>query len=129
MWPWILAGIAILAVLWFAARANELFFVSVRDGKVLLVRGRIPQGLLNDFKDAVQKPPVKRGYIKAVKTPGGAQLYGGGDIDEFVEQRLRNIFNFYPAARLRAASTEKRTMWQVLGITSLAWLFDRSSGE
>lgn len=126
MWIWILIGVAIVIGLWWSARANELFFVSVRDGRVLLVRGRVPQALLNDLHAAVQKPPVHRGSIRAIRTSNGAQLYARG-MDEFVEQRLRNIFRMYPQAQLRSAKRiNDRTVGQLLGIAWLAWLFDRS---
>lgn len=126
MWLYIAIGAAVLLFLLWSARANELFFVSVREGKTLLVRGRITRSLLDDLTEAVQRPPVRRGTIRAVLTPGSAQLYGSGDIDELLEQRLRNIFRLHPAAMLRSAPKVARpTLGQLLGIAWLAWLLDR----
>ena len=128
MWFGLIALVVILGIAWWASRANELFYVSVRDGRVLVVRGAVPQALLNDFKAAVQKPLVKRGSIKCVKTQAGGQIYAGGDIDDFTLQRLRNIFRIYPVSNLRAAEVNgKRTLGQILGIAWLAWIFDAAT--
>lgn len=109
-------------------RGNELFLISVRDGKVLVVRGRVPVSLLQDLREIVNRPTVKRGTIKARKTEYGAQISASGDIDEGREQRMRNTFQLYPASKLRSAPIDKqRTMGQVTGIVWLAWMLDRSN--
>ncbi|MFT3767598.1 MAG: DUF3634 family protein [Minicystis sp.] len=106
--------------------ANELFCVSVRDGKVLVVRGRIPGGLLSDFRDVMSKPAVRRATIRAMKDAGGARLTVSGDVDAGRTQRLRNVFGLYPMSKLRSApAIAKPTVGQVLGIAWLAWLLDR----
>ncbi len=120
----VLAAAAVL--LYLAWRANELFCISVRDGKVLVVRGRIPQGLLSGFAEAVARPPLRRATIRAQRGPNGARLTVSG-IDEFLEQRLRNIFHLYPPANLTAAPLlQRRNVGQFLGVVWLAWLLDRS---
>src|SRR5262245_35878315 len=121
-------AIAVLAVigLWWFTRMSELFLVSVRNGKVLVVRGRVPVSMLQEFKEAVAKPMVKRGSIRAVKTQTGGALSCSGDIDEGREQRMRNTFMLYPASQLRHAPAIKQpTVGQLAGIAWLAWLFDR----
>lgn len=124
---WIVIGAAVVLGYVWLSRASELFYVSVRDGKALLVRGRIPQGLLNEFEDVVQRAQIRRGVIRALRGEAGGQLYASGDIDDFVEQRLRNIFRIYPVSQLRAAPRVRQpTLGQLLGIAWLAWMFDRS---
>jgi hypothetical protein len=122
----LVAVAAVVAWVWYQ-RSCELFCVSVREGRVLVVRGRIPQGLLNDFHDVVAADPsVGRGAIRAVKEENGARLSLSG-IDEWREQRLRNLFHLYPMSQLRAASPlNRRTIGQWLGVAWIAWLFDRS---
>jgi hypothetical protein len=116
--------VAVVVYLW-ASRARELFCLSVRDGKVLVVRGRIPGGLLSDIRDVVSKPAVARATIRAVKAESGAQIVASG-IDDGRAQRLRNIFRLYPISNLRAApAIADPTLGQVLGIAWLAWLLDR----
>ena len=125
---YLLAGAVIVVVLLLASRANELFCVSVRDGRPLLVRGRIPPALLRDFGDVVSDPPVKRATIKASRSAAHAELAVSGVSDEGQEQRLRNVFNVYPLSNIKSApSSKKRTLWQVLGIAWLAWLFDSAT--
>lgn len=117
----LLGVLAVVAVAWFlGTRANELFCLSVRDGQVLVVRGRVPAGLLGDLKDALKS--TQRATVRAHRTPQGAQL-GASGVDEFLEQRLRNIFLLYPQSRLAAAEPiSGRNLGQFLGIAWLAWL-------
>lgn len=122
----VIFAVAIAAAVWWAGRATELFYVSVRDGKVLVVRGRVPVSLLQDFAEAVKEPVVRRGAIKAWRSGDGGQLACSGDIDEGREQRMRNAFMLYPASKLRQAPAVKEpTFGQILGVAWLAWLLDR----
>src|SRR5579864_6259163 len=103
-------GVLVLAFLWWARRSRELFLVSWRDGRALVVRGRVPGPLLGDFKDALARAQVTRATLVALKEDSGAQLFARG-VDEWTEQRLRNIFRVYPLSNLRAATgDEKRTV-------------------
>lgn len=116
----------VVVVLILSARANEMFRLSVRDGRVLVVRGRIPVGLLSDIRDVVGKPPVAHATIRAVKESNAARLIVSGAVDAGRAQRLRNVFGLYPIASLRAAPPiAQPTLGQVLGIAWLAWLLDR----
>ena len=109
-----------LFVVW---RQNTLFEISVRKGRALVVRGRVPPGFLADVRTIVRG--VESASIRAVKDQGHARLTASG-VDERVLQRLRNAFSVYFAARLRAAPPIQRpTLGQVLGIAWLAWLLDR----
>jgi len=112
--------------IWQASLANELFCLSVREGRVLLVRGRVSPGLLGDFRAALAFPPVARATIRAYRDQAGARLSISGLRDEGREQRLRNIFNIYPKSKLRSAPrAEHRTLGQIIGLVWLAWLFER----
>ena len=122
----VLVVVAIAVGVWMLGRASELFYVSVRDGKLLVVRGRVPVGLLQAFREAVNEPVVRRGAIKAWRGDGGGQLGCSGDIDEGREQRMRNAFMLYPASKLRQApAVQQPNLGQVLGFVWLAWLLDR----
>jgi hypothetical protein len=125
----VLVVIAAVAFFIWASRQRELFCLSVREGRLLVVRGRIPAGLLSDFKDALTAAPaVARATVKAYRDEGGARLEVSGSIDPGRVQRLRNIFAIYPMSRLSAAPVaSQRTIGQIVGIVWLAWLLDRSS--
>ena len=122
-----LAVVIVVAVWWFT-RMSELFYISVRDGKALVVRRRVPVSMLQEFKEAVADPKVVRGSIRAFKTETGGQLICSGDIGDGREQRMRNTFMLYPASQLRHAPAIKQpTLGQLSGIAWLAWMFDRSN--
>jgi len=118
--------VAVVVGLWWFTRSSELFYISVRDGKALIVRGRVPVSMLQAFKETVANPPVRRGTIRAFKTETGGHLSCSGHIDEGREQRMRNTFMLYPASQLRhAPAIQQPTLGQLSGIAWLAWLFER----
>jgi hypothetical protein len=122
-----LVAVAVVVGLWWLTRTRELFCISVREGKTLLVRGRVPGGLLGEIADAMKQPPVRRATIRALRTEVGGQLRFSGSVDAGRQQRVRNIFALYPASQLRAAPViQQPTLGQLLGIAWLAWLFNRS---
>ena len=107
------------------SRANELFYLSVRDGDVLLVRGRIPVRLRQDLVDVLQRAGVRDASVRAVRSSGHSRLVVSG-VDEGVAQRLRNAFGVHPVQKLRAAPVATdRNLGQLLGIVWLAWMLRR----
>lgn len=107
------------------ARANELFYLSVRDGDVLLVRGRIPVRVRQDLVDVLKRAGVRDASIRAVRSSGHSRLVASG-VDEGVAQRLRNAFGVHPVQKLRAAPlATDRNLGQLLGIVWLAWMLRR----
>jgi hypothetical protein len=123
---WLLVGIAVV-IWWFAQRGRELFVISVRRGRLLVLRGRVPATLLESIREVVASPPIARATIRAGRAEHGARLVCSGDLDGGRIQRLRNIFALYPASRLRAAPPiAQPTLGQMLGIAWLAWWLDRS---
>ena len=118
--------VVVALVVFFAWRAAEIFCVSVRDGRALVIRGRVPPPLMRAIREIVgAQPQVARATIRAVRGENGARLTARG-IDEGRLQRLRNAFGLYPVSKLRAAAPVARpTLGQVLGIAWLAWLLDR----
>jgi hypothetical protein len=106
------------------ARANELFFVSVRGGRVLYIRGRISPVLLREFEDVVARAAVARASLRAVLSGGRVRLLVKGT-DGDVAQRLRNVIGIVPEHKLRAAQPPRmRNLGQRLGIAWLAWRLD-----
>jgi hypothetical protein len=122
---WLILVVAAL-VLFFALRAMEIFCVSVRDGRALVIRGRVPPALLRAIREIVAaQPAVARATIRAVRGEDGARLTASV-IDDGRLQRLRNAFGLYPTSKLRAAApVAQPTLGQLLGIAWLAWWLDR----
>ena len=126
---WIVLGIAVaLAVLYVAQRRTELFLLSVRGGRVLLVRGRCPGPLFHDLSDAITRQKIQRASVAAVRTPQGGRLSISG-IDDFAAQRLRNIFQTYPISNFMLQESEQKRTWtQLLGIVWVSWLLESLLG-
>jgi hypothetical protein len=121
-----LLAVGAVVGIWYFTRMGLLFHVSVKNGKVLLVSGRVPGNMLHEIAESMSRPRVRRGAIRAYKTESGAQLRFSGDIDEGRQQRMRNVFALYPASQLRhAPAIQRPTLGQLSGIAWLAWLLDR----
>ena len=127
---WLLIA-AVAAVIYFAWRSAEIFCVSVRNGRALVLRGRVPPALLRAIREIVgSQPEVARATIRAVRGEHGARLTASGAIDEGRVQRLRNAFGLFPTSKLRAAAPVSRpTLGQMLGIAWLAWWLDRGGRD
>lgn len=118
----VLAVIVVVAI-WLFTRNRTLFVLSVRDGRTLVVRGRIPGRLLADFRDVMSRARVHRATIRAYAGEDGGQLSTSG-IDDRLEQQLRNVFRMYPLAQLRDQA-KRPTLGQMVGVAWLASLFSR----
>ena len=117
----VLALLLILVVGYFVvSRMNELFCLSYRDGKALLVRGRIPNTLHQDVVDVLTRAGVDQATVRGVKAEGYARLVCRG-VDDGVAQRLRNVFGTHPISVMRKAPRGDRNIGQLLGIAWLAW--------
>ena len=121
--PVLVAILAISIGYFVFQRSRELFFISVRDGRLLVVRGDCPDALLHDLADAVRRAGVRRGSIRAIKEAHGSRLTASG-VDDRLAQRLRNIFGSHPSHLRRTGSGPRadRNLGQWLGIAWLAWL-------
>jgi hypothetical protein len=87
----------VLAIL----RANELFFLRVRAGKVGIRRGRIPQRLLDDICEIVVG--VDSATLRGVVEEGRPRLYAEGNLGAEHKQRLRNVIGTWSTAQIRQA--------------------------
>lgn len=116
------AGAVAVAFAIALRRATELFFVSVRRGRVLVVRGAVPPALLLDLSEIVRRARPRHGSLRAVRRAGGAvALEVDGAIDGATAQRLRNAFGLVPAARIKAAARAPRRSRAGMGVAWLAW--------
>ncbi|HKQ69840.1 MAG TPA: DUF3634 family protein [Polyangiaceae bacterium] len=102
------ASLLVLAVplILSIVRANELFFLRIRSGKVFVARGRIPQRLLDDMGDVVAS--VTRASLRGVVEGGRPRLYATGELDANQRQRLRNLIGAWSTAQIRTAPRRRR---------------------
>lgn len=84
-------------------RANELFCLRVEGRHVRILRGRLPQRLLNDMVDVLRAEAVGRGTVRVVVEDRRARVYVEGDITREQAQRLRNTVSMWPVAKIRNA--------------------------
>ena len=63
-----------VAILYVSHRMNEVFALSVRNGRTIVLRGRIPNNLLNTLSSVASRAKLKRATIRAVKGPRHARL-------------------------------------------------------
>lgn len=121
-------GVCAVALLYalLAIHANEVFCLSVRDGEVLLLRGRIPRGLRAELTDVVRRSRLRRATIRVVRENAAARLVVSGT-DESVAQRLRNVFGARSWNDLKLAPRDagRRNLGQRLGWAWLAWHLHR----
>lgn len=88
----------IALVLWAATRHNEIFRVAIKNGRVTVLRGRVPPSFLGDLREIVKHVPA--GTVRALKQGGEGRLVVSSEIDDRTAQRLRNAFAISPAKRL-----------------------------
>ena len=84
-------------------RANELFCLRLRGGRIRIVRGRIPQRLLDDVGDVLGDPPVAEGTLRGVSEGGRVRLYPDADLSDAQRQRLRNVIGQWSVTEVRNA--------------------------
>jgi hypothetical protein len=111
MMPLLLALVALVVstpLVLALVRANELFFVRVRDGNMRLVRGRVPPRLFDDVADVVRRPAVPHAELRAVNEGGRPRLYAEGELSPEHKQRLRNVIGAWSVQQIRNAPRSRR---------------------
>lgn len=101
-------ALALLPLIIGIRRSTELFVIRVRNGEPRLVRGRIPQSLLDEITDVVRVSRVSAARLRVVRSSGQPSLSIRGDVDDAGAQRLRNVIHRYGVARIAAGGRRKR---------------------
>lgn len=117
----VLALVVFFVVL--ARHANQVFLLSVREGRALLIQGRIPAGLQGELLEVLRRAEVRDATVRVVRESGRARLLASGSgIDASVLQRLRNVLGTRTWRDLKLASPPaRRNLGQRLGWSWLAW--------
>lgn len=107
---WLIVGLGLLALfglpLWVAIRrSTELFKLKIHEGKVELIRGRIPHALFDDLED-VFKTTTLNGEL-VVEAEGGRPRVRCKGFGGAVAQRSRNVVGRFQAAEIRAGRRGK----------------------
>jgi len=99
-------GVAIgLLLVWANARAAiTIAIAEVDDGKLQLTRGGLSPRVLDDLRDVVSRPRIKRATVRIVRAKDRARLEVNGSVSEQQMQRLRNVVGNVPLAQLVKAA-------------------------
>jgi len=89
-------------------RANELFALSARDGKLELRRGRLSPALFSEFADIAARERLDGTEIRALNESGSPRLMLRGVSNPAAEQALRNVLGRYPIAQIRTGRLRAR---------------------
>jgi hypothetical protein len=117
----VVLGVGLLALLWASSRAREICVLSVREGRLLALRGALPASALEAFADVVERSRTARGTLRVLRDGERARLEAEG-LDEHAAQRARNVLGTYPLPRLLAATpAPSPNLGQRLGWAWLAW--------
>lgn len=115
----LIASVVALAIA--AGRARELCVLSVREGRLLIMRGALPPGVFQALADVVERAQTARGTIRIMRDGERGRVEARG-LDEHALQRTRNVIGTYPLVRLLAgARAGTPNIGQRLGIAWLAW--------
>lgn len=115
----LIASVFALAIA--AGRARELCVLSVRAGRLLIMRGALPPAVFQALADVVERAQTARGTIR-IKRDGERGRVEARGLDDHALQRARNVIGTYPLVRLLAgARAGTPNIGQRLGIAWLAW--------
>lgn len=97
-------GLALLALLAFRLalrRANELFVLEARQGKLHVLRGRLPPSLFSELAEIAARESADAAQIRVVSESGLPRLIVNGSAQRS-EQAMRNVLGRYNVAQIRA---------------------------
>ncbi|MCC6217121.1 MAG: DUF3634 family protein [Polyangiaceae bacterium] len=108
-WLVVLALVALLALplARSISRSNELFVVAFRGGRARLVRGRLPQRLLDDLDDVARSAPAAALRVIVTQEDGLARTRVEGPASPATAQQVRNVVGQYRVAQLRAGAPRR----------------------
>lgn len=95
----VIVAVGIAVVLWLRS-GRRAFVLRAVNGELRVVSGWLPGPMLADYRSALRG---LTGSVEGHFEEGGLRVTVSGGIDEFVEQRLRNIARLYPLASFRAS--------------------------
>jgi hypothetical protein len=97
----LLAGL--VALVWAAFRARELFVLSVENGITKVARGRARKELVEALADVFARAKIQRAMVKVLRADGHVRMVARG-LDASTLQRARNVLGTFPLHKLNALS-------------------------
>jgi hypothetical protein len=113
--------VSIAALIVSARRAREVCVLSVRDGRTLRLRGKLPADARSAIDDVLARAHVRRARVRIVRGETRAALDASG-LDATTAQRLRNVLGTFSMPRISSGQPlQSPNLGQRLGIAWLAW--------
>ena len=101
-WFWLLLVCSILLAFGYALRRErELFALSAVQGKLTVLRGRLPQALFSALSEIVARERLDRAELRVVSESGSPRLQVLGAGHAGLEQAARNVLGKYNVAQIR----------------------------
>jgi len=108
-WFWL--GLPCLVLLGFGfalRRANELFALRARAGKLELLRGRLSPALFSELAEIAARERLDDSEIRVLSEAGSPRLVLRGEPNPALEQAFRNVLGRYPVSQIRAGRLRAR---------------------
>jgi Protein of unknown function (DUF3634) len=103
MLSWLLlAACLLLPIAYGLRRANELFVLGERNGKLSVLRGRLPPALFADLTDIAERWPLGASELHVVSESGTPRLFVKGPEQPALAQAARNVLGRFNVAQIRA---------------------------
>jgi len=94
-----LAKIACLAVVaivvYLFARPKAVFVIRIKNARVHIAKGSVPEKFLGDCGNIVAKANIRNGTIRAVNNAGRIALCFSRQIPKSARQQFRNAWSIY----------------------------------
>lgn len=90
------------------ARATTLFVLRAQNGKLTLVRGRLPQALFDDLEDVARRERLDGVEVRAIVEGGEPRLQVKGSVSPGAEQSLRNVLGRFRLTQIRTGKLRAR---------------------
>lgn len=102
-WIWLSLPCLVLLAFGFALRrANELFALTARSGRLVVVRGRIPPALFSDLCEIAERERLDQVELRVVSEAGMPRLFVRGTPHPGFEQAARNVLGRHNVRQIRA---------------------------
>lgn len=88
--------------LWGMNRAQRLFVLIIREGRIARSSGRIPPRLLAEIADIIERTGVIHGRIRGVVRDGQPVLLFEGEMSTGTQQQMRNVVGQFTTGEIRS---------------------------
>lgn len=113
----------VMVLLTALSRAHELYCVSVRGGRSLVVRGSLPASTQKEVDQVFAGSPSDQVLIRAFDREGVVQLTVTGASDDET-RRLERLLEGLGPDELPPPLPWQKSWWRFLGFVWLAWWMD-----